>query len=248
MLKRILGVALALGTSALASADVVMSADIVDPGDAGVSQPPAGVLVVDILLDLTTAGDEWTAAGLAATTSNGAAFIYRLGTNGLPNLRNPNSGNPSGNRTMFATSVSNAAARTDEDTRFSFADCAIAGGYSPPSPPPATTTAGSLNVAWFRTPDGTVDVDGAVARIAITLPGGISAGDAVLTLGTTTPPASHPIRLLTSNGEDAAHPGSVSASVAHAQTTGIDWVVSAVPEPTSIALLVLGGLAMLRRR
>jgi hypothetical protein len=244
MLKRFIATAAALTLGSAAFGAVVTSVDLID-GSEGLGTPPAGQAAVDVLMDLTTAGDEWTAGGVAAATSNGAAFVYRLGTNGLPNLRNPNSGNPAGNRTIWATSVSNAAARDDGDTRFAFADCAIAGGYSPPTPPPATTTAGALNVAWFRTPDGTVDVDGAVARIVITLPAG--AGDLLLTSGSTTPPASHPIVLLTSAGA-GSDAGSVNASVMTPQVSGLNWVLSTVPEPTSLALLALGALATLRRR
>jgi hypothetical protein len=223
---------------------VVTSVDLVDPGD-GIGMPPAGHLAVDVTVDLTSAGDEWTAAGMQVGALNGAMLVYRLGTNGLPNLRNPNAGNPAGNRTIWATSISNPNTRDDNDSRFSFADCSIAGAYSPAGPPPATTTATTLNVAWFRTPDGTTDVDGAVARIVVTWPLG-GWGEPRLTLGTTTPPPSHPVALLVSVGQ-GNDVGTVNASVMSPTVTGINWVLS-IPEPGTVALLGVLGVILVRRR
>jgi hypothetical protein len=104
-----------------------------------------------------------------------------------------------------------------------------------------------LHVPWFRTPDGRKGVDGAIARITIDLPPGISEEQVTLTVGTAMPPPSHPLALITSVGE-GGDPGTVSASVQFPQITGVDWVVSAVPEPATVALLALGALVVLARR
>jgi hypothetical protein len=240
-----MGFALAAG----ASGDVVTSVDLVDPSD-GLEMPPAGVVCVDVMVDLTTPGDEWTAGAMITTTSNGATFRYRQGVNGLPNLRNPNAGNPAGNRTIFATSIGHPVERSDTVGRFSLADVGIAGGYSPPYPtPPPTPT--SLDVAWFRTPEGRVDIDGAVARVAINLPAGVTDDQLLLTPGTVTPPASHPVVLVSSIGdpEPGGHdPGTANASVMFPEISGIDWVLSAVPEPGAITMMLVAAAWVVRRR
>jgi hypothetical protein len=249
MNKRLAAIALALSAPYLSWAAVITSVDLVDSSD-GIGMPPAGRAAVDVMVELTNNGDEWTAAGMRVDTFGGASFFYRIGTNGVPNLRNPNAGNPPENRSIWATSVSNPSDRTDADSRFSFADIAIAGGYSPATPPPPTATPATVNVSWFRTPDDGY-FDGAVARIVFDLPAGITTEELVVTSGTVTPPDSHPLVLVRSIGQmtPAGHDlGTVNASVMFPAVTGIDWVLSAVPEPASVGLVALGIVVLVSRR
>jgi hypothetical protein len=199
------------------------------------------------MVDLTRIGDEWSAGGMRADTANGAAFHYRIGPNGSPNLRNPNSGNPPDNRTVWATSISHPVGRGDFEARFAEVDCQIAGGYSPPHPPPATALPTQVNVAWYRTPDGRVDADGAVARVVIDLPPGIELDQLVLTSGTAIPPASAPIVLVRSIGV-GGDAGTVNAGIGGEAVSGINWVLSAVPEPGALGLVLVGAFAVFLRR
>lgn len=241
MLKRFIATAVALAASSAAMATVVVTADILDPTDGG-NQPPAGVLSVDILVDCEIGA--WTASGVRAVTSNGATLRYAADPNtGAPVLVNPGTAN------RFVTFFSRPRPR-DADARYTNGAAATAGRYSPTGPTP-TTTPGEVNVAYFSSPPPTIGspaVDGAVFRISINLPAGISADQCILTPGTTTPPTSHPITLLTSVGGQGDDRGSVAATFDAPQVTGLNWVVSAIPEPASLALLVLGGLAAFRRR
>ena len=251
MLKRNLGIAVALGAGAMAYAAPVMSLDIVDPGDL-IAQPPVGVLCLDVLLSVSTADGLWTAGGMSATAGNGATFRYRPQTDGSPDLDSPMLGGLAATRTMFATSFTDPRDRgpgdpTIELARFQEGEAGFAGGYSPPTPT-LTANASTLNVAWFRAPDGSPPYSGAVARVAVNLPAGILASDVLLTDGSATPPAGRIAIVVSTPGSPAQSAGTVNASQNFPNTAGRDWNLSIVPEPASLVLLVLGGLAAFRRR
>src|SRR5262245_36597469 len=115
MLTRCAILAPALAALALhATASVTITVDIVDPSD-GISQPPPGILCVDVLVDVTP-GDSWTAGAVWVDAFHGARFVYAYGSldpNDPPwsGLVNPGSAN------RFVSFVSEPRGR-DADERF----------------------------------------------------------------------------------------------------------------------------------
>src|SRR5215470_14496462 len=102
-------VPLMIAPSALAS--VTITIDRLDPGDGG-AQPPAGIVVVDVLVDASSS-DCWTCGGMVAFTQNSARFRYATDPNtGAVLLSNPGTAN------RFVTFFSKPRPR-DANSRFS---------------------------------------------------------------------------------------------------------------------------------
>lgn len=243
MLKRFIATAIAALASSAAMATVVTQVDLLDPSDGG-TQPPDGVLVVDVFANVATPGGAWTAGGVRATTANGATLRYATDPNtGGTLLTNPGAAN------RFSTFFSIPRGR-DVNGRFNNGAAAAAGRYSPTGPT-ATATASEINVAYFASPPPSAQTPpaaGYVFRVAINVPAGLPAGGVpVLTTGSGQAPAGN-ILLLSSTGDSGNDLGSVNATFDAPAVTGLNWNVSWTPEPSSLALLALGALAAFRRR
>lgn len=74
MRRTLRAVASFLATPTVLLADVRASVDLLDPSDGG-PQAPAGILVVDILMDVDP-DDAWLVASIAASTVGSSAIIY----------------------------------------------------------------------------------------------------------------------------------------------------------------------------
>src|SRR5688572_16327969 len=154
----IAGVLGALAQPAMGS--VTVSVDVLDPSDGG-AQPPAGVIVVDVFVDVS-ADDNWTAGGFRGRTTGNVRILYASDpNNGMPMLSSP------GAQNRFVTFCSQARAR-DANGRFNNSGANTAGRYCPAGLT-ATAGPGEINVAWYRVPPGpTADgVDGYVFRLAL---------------------------------------------------------------------------------
>ncbi len=207
-------------------AQVVLSVDRLDGVDPG-APAPASRIVIDVFADVA-ATDTWTAAGLRATTSNGAVLVYGAGTA----LVNPSTAD------RFVTCLSKPLAR-NADARFNAAQVAIAGRYDPTGAT-AVTTASEVNVTWFASPPVTStspSVDGYVARVAIDISGvpNIDPATAGVTTGAI-PPGT--VLLLTSQ-PSAASFGTVSATFDVPTLSGINWRVYASPTNPAPALTTI---------
>lgn len=248
MLKRFLATAFAVAASSVALAQGTVTVDLLDAGETS-GTIPANLRIVDVFVDIATT-DVWTAGGIRALTQSGAALQYwdsDANTAGVqPGLFNPGAAN------KFNTLLSKPRAR-DAAGRFTNAAAAAAGGYNPPAPT-ATATAGELNVAYFASPPETStspSVDGYVARIAVDISGvaGAPAGNTDWRVGEI--PAGTPeSRIVLRSQPPSAgsqSPGTVLATFDVPAIAGISWGMYFIPEPSSLALLALGALAIRRR-
>jgi HYR domain-containing protein len=201
--------------AATASASVTVSVDKLDAGDGG-NQPPSNVVVADVLVDVSS-DDVWTAAGLRGLAMNGAALRYdvALDPNGLPVtiLTNPGTGQ------RFVTFFSKPRGR-DADERYTNGAAAAAGQYAPTGPT-AVATAAEINVTWFASPPESAaspSVDGAIFRVALDLPAGVTNDQVLLYAGS--PPAGATVLFASSVPSGA---GTVSATFDVPTPVGLDW-------------------------
>ena len=153
MLKRFLAATFAMAASA-AFASVTTSVDLLDAGDGG-TQPPAGVIAIDVFVDAST-DDVWTAGGIRGlVTAAGSALNVSLryapnddtNTPRAEQLFNPGTAN------RFTTFLTKPRVR-DGAGRYTNAGAGVAGRYSPTGPI-ETATATELNAAWFASPPET---------------------------------------------------------------------------------------------
>lgn len=231
------------GYSAFAQGGV--SVDLLDPFETS-GTIPANLRIVDIFVDVA-ATDVWTAAGIRVITSNGGALAYHdedAGTPGVqPGLLNP------GLADRFLTSLSRPRPR-DGNGRFLNGSVAIAGSYNPPAAEPVTTP-GELNVAYFGS-DVAPSADGYIARIAVDVSGvsGAPPENALWQAGMSAPPGSVIVLSCVPPPPPAAqNPGLVITTVDVPQLSGINWQLwYLVPEPSTAALLLIGGTFLLHRR
>ncbi|MBI5863292.1 MAG: PEP-CTERM sorting domain-containing protein [Planctomycetes bacterium] len=244
MTKRIAASFLALVACSVATAQGTLSVDLLDPSETS-GTIPDNFKIVDVYVDIAVT-DVWAACGIVAFTHNGATFVYfdadpnTYGTQ--PGLVNP------GVEDKFTTSLSRPRPR-DADARFTNGGVAVAGPvYGGPN---AWTYPGALNVAYFASPpesSTSPSFDGCVARISVDI-SAVGAGDGAVwgagLLGTEPAGAVFVLRSEPPPPPGSQTPGTIVATWDVPQISGINWGMwYVVPEPTSLILLTLGGLAV----
>jgi hypothetical protein len=228
MLKRLIVASVLAATASYALAVPTTTVE-----DSTADAVTAGLLdraVADVSVGLTESGENWTVGLLEGTAMNGATFIYSPDPCSPGDTNpNPQGGVPPATE-KFVTFVSLPRAK-DANGRYTAAGAASIAGAS-------TLAATSVRINFFDSPPADQGA-GYIERVAITL--GIYPQSSVYVAlspieGTDIQLAS----IKTQVGTDL-HP----APEDYETLWGI-WTT--VPEPASLALLVLGGLATFRRR
>jgi hypothetical protein len=250
MFKRSLAAAAAMTACSVASAQGTVIADALDPSETS-GEIPANTRIVDLFFDVPLT-DAWGGCGLRAAAENGATLIYfdsDLGTPGLqPGLVNGGLAN------KFTTMLSKPRGR-DAAERFTDGQVVVPGAYDPPSNFPETTPT-LLNVGYFPSPPetpGSPSLDGYIARVAVDvaavpeIPGFPKSDYANWGAG---PIGSIPVNsrvVLRSTGVNQPG-GTATITFDQPAFNFTNWAMWYVPEPTSLALLILGSVASIRRR
>lgn len=250
MLKRFLATAAAMAASSIARAQGTATVDLLNPAETS-GTIPANTRIVDVFFDVAST-DVWTAAGIRALAQNGASLIY---FDAEPNVAGNQPGLFNGGAAnKFTTMLSKPRIR-DGAARFTNAGAAAAGGYDPGSAVPITQP-NEFNVAYFASPPENPQwpaVDGYIARIAVDISNVPPIPNADINdynnwgsgpLGSI--PAGSRVVLRSIGVNQAGGTATVTFDVPALNFT--NWAMWYVPEPTSLTLLALGGLAAIRRR
>ena len=238
--------AIALLTCPRGFAQGVASVDLLNPEETS-GTIPAHFRIVDVFVDVALT-DEWTAAGIRATTENGASFNYFDSEPNTPGLQPGLINGGAANR--FFTMLSKPRGR-EASNRFNNGMAATAGSYDPVGPTPLTAQS-ELNVAYFayfEPPD--LQKDGYIARISVDISAvpeipGFPIGDYTnWGAGPTIPPGA----LVVLRSEPFQQQfGTVIATFDEPGLGGLNWALYYVPEPASAAALTIGGLGVVLRR
>jgi hypothetical protein len=227
MLKKLFVTTAVLAATAIASAQVTVS----DIGPNGAGLTSGNNVGLDIHVAL--GGGNWLTTGIAGTTSFGS-FRYAADANG-PVLTATRDFDATDEVSMLSKPrLQTAGARFKSGGAVN-----LAGGFIGA----LSSTASLIDVAAFQDPLQPVEsVDGYIVRVVVDLTAsGINAGDVYAIAGTTPNNAGD---ILVATGLAGA--GTTIEPDAFANS--VLWSLFAVPEPASLALLVLGGLAAFRRR
>ncbi|MCC6357848.1 MAG: hypothetical protein IT450_03825 [Phycisphaerales bacterium] len=245
-MRSILPLALIAAWSTTAAASVSLSIDLVDPTD-GITQPPAGVIAIDVLADLSP-DDGWVAAGLfGVVTPVGQAegVTLRYAPDNEPNNPSPDYLLNPGTANRFVTFITRPRLR-DGDIRYTSAGAGIAGAYATGGPV-AVADPLELDVRWFTSaPEPPPSVDGAIARIALDVSALLDSHPGAAFATGRPADATGPIIF------QSVHPsggglGTVSVSYDDPTVHGLDWAVWYIPEPASIALFLIPVVALRSR-
>lgn len=238
MLKKLLVATAVFATAAFASAQPVVTVSDIGPNGAGLTTGNNVGLDIHVALG----GAAWLTGGVNGSASFGA-FRYASDPNGVVVLSGTRDFDASDEVTMVSKPRGQTAAgrfKTNGNGQIG----TIPGGYDP-GDPFVTTGPTSLNMAFANDAGDFTEInDGYITRVVVDLTGsGIAAGDVYAIAGTT---PNNPGDILIATGKAGAGAVGNPDALDPAQTTL--WSLFAIPEPASLALLVLGGLAAFRRR
>ncbi|GMU83491.1 MAG: hypothetical protein AMXMBFR47_33610 [Planctomycetota bacterium] len=244
-MRSILPLALiAAGTAA--SASVSLSVDLVDPAD-GITQPPPGVIAIDILADLSP-DDGWVAAGfygLVTPLGQAEGVTLRYAPDNEPNNPSPEYLLNPGTANRFVTFITRPRLR-DGDIRYTIAGAAIAGAYATGGPV-AVADPLELDVRWFTSaPEPPPSVDGAIARISLDVSALLDSHPGAAFATGRPADATGPI-IFQSEHPSGGGLGTVSVSYDDPTVHGLDWAVWYVPEPAPLACLLIAAVTLRSR-
>jgi hypothetical protein len=231
MLKKFLAMTAVLASGAAANAVVSLSTSSL--GNLG-----GDLWGADVLISVSPSTDDWTVGGVSGTTTQ-AGVVHNYADAGDPNgpaLTNPGGGGTPGNPVCFV----NVPQGQFSTKRFGTAGAASIVGAYLPAGPSAVATAGTFNVAYAEVPPVTSLDSGAIARVVIDLAGSAYAGRSDIYVATS---PNNPTDIMLATYRVAS--GTVQDP---APLTEVFFSFWTVPEPSSLALLVLGGLVAWRRR
>jgi hypothetical protein len=249
MFKRMLATATALAASSIVLAQGAATVDLLNPA-ATSGTIPANTRIVDMFFDVVPT-DVWTVAGIHAIARNGASIIYFDTAPNSPGVQ-PGLFN-GGTANKFTTMLSKPRAR-DNAPRFTNAGAAAAGAYEDGASP--ITLPGELDVAYFASPPENPQspaVDGYIARIAVDISNVTPIPGADINDYNNW--GAGPIETIPLNSSvvlrcvGSRQPGGTATATFDVPALNFtNWAMWYVPEPTSLALLALGGLAATRCR
>lgn len=239
MLKRFLAIAATLAAANVASAQLASMNRVL------VTDQANGYAAIDFQIVMGSATDSWLAAQFFnSTAQNGASFrLVQEEPNSptVPFTIPDRDGGTVDADEAFSSFLSKPVANQTAVKRFQTSTNA------PESVLAGTYTAALIDqIGHLDFPPDAINDGGYLARIAINVPNGIdfadlyvaaaaAPGDTVLASGT------FDWGTLSSQAGGASDPNP-------SPRESTPWVIAAVPEPTSLALLALGALAGLRRR
>ncbi len=239
-------VLIALAAVSSASASVTLSIDLVDPAD-GITQPPPGVIAIDVLADLTP-DDGWVGAGLlGVVTPVGQAegVTLRYAPDNEPNNPSPEYLLNPGTANRFVTFITRPRLR-DADIRYTSAGAGIAGAYATGGPV-AVADPLELDVRWFTSaPEPPPSADGAIARISLDVSSLLASHPGANFAAGRPADATGPI-IFQSDHPSGGGLGTVSVSYDDPTVHGLDWAVWYIPEPAPIAFFVIAAVALRSR-
>src|SRR5262245_1040793 len=177
-MRRLNAILLSVAFAVSARASVTITVDRLDPSDGG-SQPPAGIVVVDVLVDVQAA-DRWTIGGFRGEALGGASLIYAID----PETGQPRPTNP-GVDHRFVSFVSQPRPR-DADARFNDSGATVGGSFCNGGSAP-TLTPLEFNIDWMPTMPPPPGMDGAIVRVALDVSTVCQGQNAIVVVGAPPP-------------------------------------------------------------
>jgi hypothetical protein len=217
-----------VSSAAGAAASITITIDRLDPSDGG-AQPPAGTVIIDVLVDLSDE-DAWRSGGIHARTFNGATFQYAWESDpenpnwpAHPLLLDP------GTEQRFATFISQPRPR-DGDERFTDGGVTTPGRFCFGGAVPVLQPT-QFDVNFVASPPATADspsVDGAIVRIALDVTR-VCGGQAARVFHVNESPPGY-VPLLLSECDGYFNAGTASATFDEHWLTGASWGVYVLHE------------------
>jgi hypothetical protein len=247
MLKKLLVATAVFATAAFASAQPTLTIDDISPGSANPlltgNNVGFDVFLAGLHGPADSTGGGWLTGGINGTASVGA-FRYASDPNGVTVIAGTRDYAPNDDVTMVSRPRNQSAAARFKTGGNGSVNLILPGGYDPGTATPAYDPT-HVNTSFANDAGNFSETtDGYIIRCVVDLTGsGIDPADVYAIAGTV---PNNGGDTLIATGKVGA--GQVGFPDALAPTNTQLWSIFAVPEPASLALLVLGGLVAFRRR